>query len=239
MIYLRSFLFLSVMIVSIPIYAPVVFVSYLFPYPRRYVIIRQWARFIIWWLKITCNINYVVHGRENLPATPAIIFSKHQSAWETIALQLIIIPPLTFVLKRELLWIPIYGWCLAALEPIALNRGAGRSALKSLIRQGKERIAQQRWIIIFPEGTRVAPGEKGRYAIGGALLAEQTAVPVIPIAHNAGNYWPRRSFVKLPGTIQVVIGPAIPTLGRSAQEINHDAEKWIEETMKNCQVSIN
>lgn len=231
MIYLRSFLFLIVMVISIPSYAPIVLFSYFLPYECRYIVIRQWARFVLWWLKITCNIDYQVRGQENLPEKPVIIFAKHQSAWETLALQLIM-PPMAFVLKRELLWIPIFGWCLAALEPIAINRGAGSAALKSLIRQGKERIAQQRLIVIFPEGTRVAPGQKVRYAIGGALLAEHAAVPVIPLAHNAGDFWPRRSFLKTPGTIQVVIGPAIPTFGRRAQDINHDAERWIEQTMQ-------
>lgn len=230
MILLRSFLFLVVMFLSIPLFMPIALFAYLLPYHRRYVVIRQWARSMLWWLRVTCRLDYVVSGQENMPTGPAIVFAKHQSAWETLALQQII-PPMSWVLKRELLWVPFFGWCLAILEPIAIDRGAGRKALHSLIRQGKERVMAKRWVVVFPEGTRVAPGQKGRYAIGGAMLAEQTGVPVVPIAHNAGNYWARRSFLKLPGTIQVVIGPPIPTLGRRADEINTDAERWIEETM--------
>jgi len=231
LLYIRSFLFSIVMISSVPLFLLIALFAYTRPYPQRYVIIRQWARAMLWWLRVTCHLNYVVHGQENMPHGPAIVFSKHQSAWETLALQQIV-PPMAWVLKRELLWVPFFGWCLAILEPIAIDRSAGRKALHSLIRQGKERIAAKRWIVIFPEGTRVAPGKKVRYAIGGAMLAEHAAVPVVPIAHNAGEYWSRRSFLKLPGTIQVVIGPAIPTLGRRANEINADAECWIEETME-------
>ncbi|CAK0749927.1 1-acyl-sn-glycerol-3-phosphate acyltransferase [Gammaproteobacteria bacterium] len=229
--YIRSLLFLAVMILSVPPFLPIALFAYTRPYPQRYVIIRQWARAMLWWLRVTCRLSYVVHGQENMPAGPAIVFSKHQSAWETLALQQIV-PPMAWVLKRELLLVPFFGWCLAILEPIAIDRSAGRKALHSLIRQGKERIAAQRWIVVFPEGTRVSPGKKGRYAIGGAMLAEHAAVPVVPIAHNAGEYWSRRSFLKLPGTIQVVIGPPIPTLGRRANEINADAERWIEGTME-------
>lgn len=229
-LYLRSFLFTSAMVLTIPLFLPIALFAYALPYPRRYVVVRQWARSMLWWLRVTCRLDYVVHGLENLPSSPAIVFSKHQSAWETLALQQIV-PPMAWVLKRELLWVPFFGWCLAVLEPIAIDRSAGRKALHSLIRQGKERVAANRWIVVFPEGTRVAPGEKGRYAIGGAMLAEHVVVPVVPIAHNAGEYWSRRSFLKRPGTIQVVIGPPIPTLGRRAPEINADAELWIEDTM--------
>ncbi|CAK0769438.1 1-acyl-sn-glycerol-3-phosphate acyltransferase [Gammaproteobacteria bacterium] len=230
LLYLRSLLFLIVMVLSVPPFLPIALFAYALPYPRRYIVIRQWARAMLWWLRVTCRLSYVVDGRENLPPGPAIVFAKHQSAWETLALQQIV-PPMAWVLKRELLWVPFFGWCLAILEPVAIDRSAGRKALQSLIRQGKERIAAKRWIVVFPEGTRVAPGQKGRYAIGGAMLAEHAAVPVVPIAHNAGEYWSRRSFLKLPGTIRVVIGPPIPTLGRRANEINADAECWIEETM--------
>ncbi|CAK0773383.1 1-acyl-sn-glycerol-3-phosphate acyltransferase [Gammaproteobacteria bacterium] len=231
LLYMRSFLFLIIMFLTVPLFLPIALFAYTLSYPRRYVVIRQWARAMLWWLRIICQLDYVVQGVENMPSSPAIVFAKHQSAWETLALQQIV-PPMAWVLKRELLWVPFFGWCLAILEPIAINRSSGRKALQSLIRQGKERIAARRWIVVFPEGTRVAPGHKGRYAIGGAMLAEHTAVPVVPIAHNAGEYWSRRSFLKFPGTIQVVIGPPIPTSGRRADQINADAERWIEETMK-------
>lgn len=231
LIYLRSLLFLVVMFLSVPLFLPIALFAYMLPYPQRYHLIKKWSTAMLWWLRITCKLDYVVNGKENLPEGPAIVFAKHQSVWETLALQQII-PPMAWVIKRELLWVPFFGWCLAILEPIAIDRSAGRKALHALIQQGKARISAKRWIVIFPEGTRVAHGEKGRYALGGAMLAERTGVPVVPIAHNAGKYWARRSFLKFPGTIELLIGPPIPTLGRRANEINDDAELWIEDAMK-------
>jgi 1-acyl-sn-glycerol-3-phosphate acyltransferase len=158
------------------------------------------------------------------------VLSKHQSAWETLAFQEIF-PPFVFILKRELLWIPLFGWGLALLKPIAIDRDAGRRALDQVVSQGRARLEQGIWVVVFPEGTRVAPGHRRRYKSGGAALAAETGYPVVPVAHNAGVFWPKRSFIKKPGTIRVVIGPPIPTKGKSADEVLDQAEEWIEQTM--------
>jgi 1-acyl-sn-glycerol-3-phosphate acyltransferase len=168
-----------------------------------------------------------VEGREHLPAKPAVILAKHQSAWETLAFQEIF-PPQVLVLKKELLWIPFFGWGLALMSPIAIDRANGRAALRDIARRGRERLAQGFWVVIFPEGTRVRVGEKRAYRQGGAWLAAQCGVPVVPVAHNAGRLWPRNAFLKRPGNITVRIGPPIPTSGRDAKQISADAEAWIE-----------
>jgi len=226
----RSVLFNVVMWLSVVIYAPLMLPTALLPFPARYRIIRQWARFQVFLLKVMCGLDYRVEGREHLPAGAAIIMSKHQSAWETIVFQEIF-PAQTWVLKRELMWIPLFGWALALLRPIAIDRGAGRKAIEQVVAQGRERLQSGIWVVVFPEGTRVAPGARRRYGIGGAVLAAETGYPVVPVAHNAGSFWPRRGFLKRPGTIRVVIGPAIDPRGRKAEEIVRRTEEWIEGTM--------
>jgi len=201
-----------------------------FPFSIRYRFISQWARFNLWWLKITCGLSYRVNGHEHIRPGNAIIFCKHQSTWETLALQAIF-PPQVWVLKRELLWVPFFGWGLAVLEPISIDRKARRKAVQQIIDQGKKRLADGRWVVIFPEGTRVAPGTRKRYGIGGAALAEASGYPVVPVAHNAGEFWPRRGFLKQPGVIEVRIGPAIDSKGMTAAQINAAAEQWIEAQM--------
>lgn len=152
---------------------------------------------------------------------------KHQSAWETIALQKIF-PPQVWVIKRELLWLPFFGWGLAMTSTVAIKRSEGREAIKQLLRQGKERLALGFCVVIFPEGTRIPFGQRGRYKIGGALLAVSSGAPVVPVAHNAGRLWGRNSFLKYPGVITMSIGPAIDPSGLKAEEINRQVEKWIE-----------
>jgi 1-acyl-sn-glycerol-3-phosphate acyltransferase len=201
-----------------------------FPFAVRYRVINSWTCFNLWWLKKTCRVTYQVEGWENLPQSSAIVFSKHQSTWETLALPCLL-PVQAQVLKRELLWVPFFGWGLALLDPIAIDRKAGRHALKQLVDQGKDRLERGRWVVVFPEGTRVPVGEKGRYHKGGAILAAKTGFPVVPVAHDAGRFWPRGSFVKRPGNVRVMIGPAIQTEGRSAEEILSAAERWIETTV--------
>jgi 1-acyl-sn-glycerol-3-phosphate acyltransferase len=227
---LRSFLFNAVMLVSVAIYAPLMLPTAILPFPTRYRFIRQWARLQVFLLKIICGLDYRVEGRAHLPEGAAIIMSKHQSAWETIVFQEIF-PPQTWVLKRELIWIPLFGWALALTRPIAIDRGAGRQAIEQVIEQGRERLQSGIWVVVFPEGTRVSPGARRRFGIGGAVLAAETGYPVVPVAHNAGSYWPRRGFLKRPGTVRVVIGPAIDSHGKSADEIRRLAEMWIENTM--------
>jgi len=231
MIVLRSLLFLLGMGISILLFAPLSVLIFPFPFTMRYRFITQWARFNLWWLEKTCRLSYQVSGQENIPATNAIILCKHQSAWETLALQRIF-PPQIWLLKRELLWIPFFGWGLAMLEPIAIDRKSGKKAMRQLLEQGTARLQAGRWVVIFPEGTRMAPGKKGRYAPGGALLAESSGYPVVPVAHNAGEFWPRRGFLKQSGIIQVIIGPVIENKGKSAAEINAAVERWIEAKMQ-------
>jgi 1-acyl-sn-glycerol-3-phosphate acyltransferase len=192
---------------------------------------RAWGSVSLWELRVICGLRHRVTGLENLPDGPCVVLCKHQSTWETISLRAILPLRQAWVLKRELLRIPIFGWALAQYRPIAIDRSAGRQAIRQLLAQGGEHIANGRWVVIFPEGTRVAAGERRRYNIGGAMLAEKTGAPVVPIAHNAGNFWRRRGVRKFPGTIDVVIGEPIVSAGRKASEINAEAEEWIEGTV--------
>ncbi len=191
--------------------------------------INQWSQFTLWWVKLSCNLRYEVEGIENIPDTTSIVMAKHQSAWETIALQQIL-PTQTWVLKRELIWIPFFGWGLAMTQPVAIDRKAGKRALKQVIEQGKDRLNKGIWLVIFPEGTRVTHGETGNYAIGGAMLATQSGYQVLPIAHNAGKYWPKNSFIKKPGIIRIIIGPVIQSEGKKPKELNEMVKEWIEST---------
>lgn len=226
---LRALLFYGVIIIALLIYVFIGLIVSPLPYRRRYRIMTSWTHFALWWLEKTCSLSFRVSGLENIPPGPAIILSKHQSAWETMGLQLIF-PPQIWVVKRELLRLPLFGWCLAMLDPVAIDRKAGRAALQQLVEQGSERLKTGRWVVIFPEGTRVPPGQKHRYGLGGGLLAEKTGFPIVPVAHNAGLFWPRHSIKKRPGTIDVVIGPTIHTQGKAAKEILSQVEAWIEAT---------
>lgn len=195
---------------------------------------RSWARVNLKALKILCGLDYRVHGLEHLPTDNAIVLCKHQSAWEILALRALLPPEQSWVLKQELIRIPVFGQALKRLSHIAIDRAAGRREITRLIREGSALLEGGHWVVIFPEGTRVAPGTQGSYNIGGALLAERTGRPVVPIAHNAGVFWGRRRLVKRPGTIDLVIGPTISTQGRKATEINTEVEHWIEQTLQAC-----
>ncbi len=230
MLFLRSLLFNTVLWLSVLVFAPVVLLSFpLSPLPR-YRFIRLWARFNLWWLATICRLNYQVEGKENIPPKPAIVLCKHQSTWETLALQ-VIFPPQVWVLKRELLWIPLFGWALALGQPIAIDRGSIRRGLRQIAAQGQQRLDSGRFVIVFPEGTRMAPRQQGRFGIGGAYLASTTGYPAVPVAHNAGNYWPRRGFIKRPGVIRIAIGPAINSHEHTPEEINLQAQTWIKNKM--------
>jgi 1-acyl-sn-glycerol-3-phosphate acyltransferase len=227
----RSVLFALALIVITPPYALVALAT--FPLPRmvRYRIISGWSRAVIFFSRTILGIDWRIEGREHLPTIPAIILAKHQSAWETMAFQ-IIFPPQVHVLKKELLWIPFFGWGLALMSPIAIDRGRGVAALRSIARRGRERLEQGFWVVVFPEGTRVAPGERREYQLGGAWLAAESGAPVVPVAHNAGLFWPRNAFLKRPGTVTVRIGPIIDGRNRDPKAINKLAETWIEEQQK-------
>jgi len=230
MLLLRSTLFLLGQVITAPIFTFIALISMPLHPVTRNVLISGWARSMIWWLRITCNIRHEIKGLENLPSTPSIILAKHQSAWETLAFQAIF-PTQVYVLKRELLWIPIFGWGLAMSSPIAIDRSAGREALKKLVAKGKARLEKGLWVVIFPEGTRIAPGERSKYHIGGAWLASHTQTQVVPVAHNAGEFWAKNSFIKKPGVIQIHIGEPIQTTDVKTDALNSQVEHWIESEM--------
>lgn len=228
-LFLRSALFFTGQVISAVVLATIGILFFAFPYAVRYRVITSWSHFIIWWAKISCGIRYDIKGLENLPQHNAIVLCKHQSAWETLFLQTIL-GQQTWVLKKQLLSIPFFGWALRLIEPIAVDREKS-SSIKQLLEQGRLRLQQGRWVVIFPEGSRIAVGKSGRYSRSGAMLAKATGYSIVPIAHNAGVLWPKKAFVKKPGTIQVVIGPEIKVMGQSADEIHEKARLWIETTM--------
>lgn len=225
--FLRSIVFEAIRLVLTVVFAVISLLTFPFRPRTRYRIISVWARLVIKLAKGLCGIRYRVIGRENLPDEPSIVLSKHQSSWETLAYQ-VILPPQVWVLKKELLRVPFFGWGLAMTSPIAIDRGSATKSLKQILEQGKDRLADGWWIVIFPEGTRIAPGQQGRYHPGGAWLSCQTGAPVVPIAHNAGTLWRRNALVKYPGTVTVSIGPAIHPDGMKADALNRKVEDWIE-----------
>ena len=227
----RSALFALSLALLTPPYALIALATFALPRLTRYRIISGWSRAVVLLARAVLGIRWRIEGGEHLPERPSVILAKHQSAWETLAFQLIF-PPQVHVLKRELLWIPFFGWGLALMSPIAIDRSRGSAALRAMARLGAQRLAQGFWIVVFPEGTRVAPGERRRYQPGGAWLAAATGAPVVPVAHNAGLYWPRNAFLKRPGTVTVRIGPSIDAANRDAATINAMAEEWIEEQQK-------
>src|ERR1700733_4952734 len=215
------------MMASACVFGGVMTLGFWLPYPAQFAIARTWARILFWVLERLCGLKYVVEGRERIPSGNHIVMSNHTSAWETIA-QFLIFPPQVWVLKRELLWIPFIGWGLKLLRPISINRGAGHRAVNQVVDQGKARLADGLWIIIFPEGTRVVAGEKRKYGVSGALLATETGKFVVPLSHNASDFWVRRGIVKKTGTIQVVIGEPISSTGKDARELNDEVRRAIE-----------
>jgi 1-acyl-sn-glycerol-3-phosphate acyltransferase len=226
---LCSTLFSLYMIVATIITGTLALVLTPFPYKWRYSCINVYAHSVVKVLTLLCGIHYSVEGREHVQH-PAIIFCKHQSTWETYILQ-IIFPPISFVFKSELLWIPFFGWGLAAMKPISIKRGTGHKAVKQLVTGGIKRLHENLSVVIFPEGTRTHASGPGRYRIGGAVLAAESGYPVIPVAHNAGEFWKRKGFIKKPGHITVRIGPAIETKGKTAETILDEAKQWIENQM--------
>jgi len=227
---IRSTLFTAVLAVLTPLFAVIALLTFPLPALTRYRIITVWSRCIVWAARNFCGIRYRVVGAEHLPQKPCIILAKHQSAWETLAFQLVF-PPQVWVLKKELLRVPFFGWGLAMLSPIAIDRSARREALQQLVEQGRERLAAGFCIVIFPEGTRVPPGQRGKYRPGGARLAVQTETTVIPVAHNAGRCWARNAFIKRPGLVTISVGAPIDPRGLSAEQLAQRVEDWIEGEM--------
>ena len=232
MVTIRSLAYLLAMSLSVVLYSiPLGVLGWAMPTAWLSTLGAQWARFNLFALRALCGLRFRVSGLEHLPSTNTILLSKHQSTWETIAFLAILPTPQTWVVKQELLRVPLFGWSMARFKPIAIDRNAGRKAIRQLLDQGLRALEDGRWVIIFPEGTRVAAGERGHYGMGGALLAEKAGRAVVPVAHNAGSFWARRDIRKYPGVVEVVIGPPIETRGRRAAEINRDVEEWIEETV--------
>lgn len=223
----RSLLFTTYMMASACVFGAVMAMGFWLPYRAQFAIARSWARILLWVLQRLCGLTYVVEGRDRIPPGNHIVMSNHSSAWETVA-QFLIFPPQVWVLKRELLWIPFVGWGLKLLRPIAINRGEGHRAVNQVIDQGKERLKDGLWIIIFPEGTRVIAGETRKFGVSGALLAIASGKSVVPLSHNAGTFWPRRGFLKKPGTIRVVIGEPIEPEGKDPRELNEEVRQSIE-----------
>lgn len=230
MIFIRSVLFFVFALVNTIFFGAFVVPLCFIHFKTGYDGARLWGVVTLWLAKSVCGIQYKVKGLENIPETPCVSMAKHQSAWETVFI-LVTIPRAVWIIKRELQWLPIVGWVLYALKSIAIDRKSGKRAVDQIEEQGRDRLAQGLWVSIFPEGTRVAPGQRGRYGIGGAWLAAQTGTPILPIAHNAGECWRRYAFLKYPGTVSVSIGPLIDTKGRVASDVIKLVENWIEAEM--------
>lgn len=236
MTFIRSLIFAICLLIITPIWSVLCIVAFPFLSPEnRYNLIGFWNKMVIWLLWHLCNIRYEIRGMEQIEAAldqPVVLLSKHQSAYETIAYIALLPKQLCFVFKRELLWIPFFGWALALLKMIHIDRANKQTAALSVATQGRKRLAEGKWIILFPEGTRTQIGSTKPYRKGGARLASATGALVIPIAHNAGQFWPKNSFLKHPGTVIFSIGPAITSENKSSEQLQQEVENWIEAEMR-------
>jgi len=228
---IRSLLFQFYFYASVAIASSTVALCWPFGHRVCFAVARAWGKSMLFAGRWICGLRYVVEGQENIPREPSVVLIKHSTVFETYA-QLVFFPIQTWVLKRELKWIPIFGWGLAAMQPIAINRGAGHSAVIQVIEQGKARLAEGIWVTVFPEGTRVAPGKTKKYGVSGAALAREAGVKIVPVAHNAGDFWPRRGIIKKPGLIRFVIGPPIDASAQPPKETNLLVQDWIESKMR-------
>lgn len=231
MLYLRSGLFNLGYVVATGLYGTLSLFLRLIPKSWRHRLIISWTEFVVYWLRITCGVRYTVIGREHVKShAPVVVLSKHQSTWETLFLQMLFYPTST-ILKQELLKIPFFGWGLRALNPIAIDRSNPRDALRQVKLQGVQRLSEGFNLLLFPEGTRMKPGERGKYARSGADIACEANVAIVPVAVNAGRYWQPGRFIKQPGEIQVIVGKPIETAGRNSRELTQEVEQWIETQM--------
>jgi len=224
---LRSILFALFQLVVTPPYALAVLALGWLPPVPRFRFIAIWCRTILWAARVICGIRHRVDGVENMPATPHVVMAKHSSTWETLFLTRIL-PPLAYVAKRELLSIPFFGWAFRFASPITIDRRAGRDAMEQIAERGRERIADGFWIVIYPEGTRIPAGTRAKYKTGGARLAIELGVPILPVAHNAGWLWPKGLLGKRPGTITLTIGAPISPNGKDPAQLTREVEDWIE-----------
>ncbi|WP_174688440.1 1-acyl-sn-glycerol-3-phosphate acyltransferase [Candidatus Thioglobus sp. NP1] len=231
MLFLRSLLYFIGSIISLIVITLCGLFLVILPYSYRQKFLSNWAIFCIWWLKISLNITTDVKGSENINSSPSVIISNHQSTWETLAFQTIF-PAHTWVLKQELLWLPVFGWSLALLKPIVINRGDKLNAIKKVIKQGSERLSQGISVVVFPEGTRQTYKHLGDYQNGAAAIAKKSGHDIIPVYHNAGKFWPKGSFIKKPGVITVVIGKAISSSSLTSSELTKEVRNWTLEQEK-------
>jgi 1-acyl-sn-glycerol-3-phosphate acyltransferase len=228
---LRSVLFLvGALAITVP-FGFLVPLGRVFGTEPPFKLARLYTQVMLAWVETSLGIEHQVSGWEHVPKFPVVIMAKHQSAWETIFIESAF-PSQCWIVKKELRWLPFVGWGLMAIRAIAIDRSSGSSAREQIVEQGAERLKEGHWVTIFPEGTRIAPGKVGRYGVGGSLLATRTGTPILPIAHNAGEYWPRYAFRKKPGTVKVVIGPLIETKGRDVVSVNNEVQNWIEGEMR-------
>jgi len=225
-LFFTGFLFAWTFLYAIPF----VIACALLPFARRFVLARAYGASVLWVLKWSCGLDYQVEGAA-LPPGCHIAFWKHSSSWETMAM-MVVFPRQVWVLKRELLWIPVVGLGVRQMHAIAIDRKAGHAAVTQVVEQGKDRLAEGDWVMVFPEGTRMPAGETRRYGVSGTLLAAETGALIVPVAHNAGFYWPRRGLMKKPGTVRVVIGPAFDPRGREVRAVNEEIQAWVEATVR-------
>lgn len=232
-LFLRSLLFFIALSLITFIFGSLVILTLPLTSTQRYRLIAYpWAHSFIWLVKVICGLRYRIIGAENLPQGPAILLSKHQSAWETVAYLAFMPRPVSYVFKRELLFIPFFGWGIGLMGMIHIDRSKGSSAFEQVVRQGQKLLEQNKWIIMFPEGTRTRVGAQGRYKSGGARFALATQTPIVPIAMNSGERWPRQTFIKKPGLITISIGPIISPTGKNVDQLNQEVENWIETEMR-------
>ena len=232
MLFLRSLLFLLVQIVTVVPWAFVSIACAPLPLATRYRVTVMWPWAMTWAARWILGIRWQVIGRENLPDRPIILLPKHQSTWETFFLVWSMPRHLCFVFKRELLYIPFFGWGIGLLKMIHIDRSKGRDAFESVVSQGSQQLRDGRWVIMFPEGTRTRPGSQGNYKTGGPRLAIRTGTDVVPVALNSGHLWPKGKFIKKPGLITVSFGAPIASAGRSPDELTTEVERWIEAEMR-------
>ena len=223
----RGILFLVYQALITPLYAVVMLATFWLPRVPRYRIAAHWCRMSLLGARFICGVRWRVEGLDRLPRTPHVVMSKHSSTWETLALN-IWLPPLAFVAKQELLKLPFFGWGFALASPITIDRKAGRDAMEQIVEQGRERFAQGFWIVVYPEGTRIRAGTRGRYKTGGARLATALDVPILPVAHNAGWLWPKGTVAKRAGEITLVFGTPIVSRGKDPAALTAEVETWIE-----------
>lgn len=232
MLALRSLLFNVFGFGSVVLFAIAILLCFWAPYRFHWFLCVTWCRLAVWAAKFFCGIHIVVEGEDNVPKTPSVVLIKHTSTLETLW-QVTYFPQSTWVVKRELLWAPFFGWAIGlALHPIAINRSSGAVAVKQVIRQGTETLRRGIWVTVFPEGTRMAPGQTRKYGVSGAALAREAGVPIVPVAHNAGDLWQRRSFIKKPGTVRFVIGPPVDAADKDPRETNLIVQNWVEDKMR-------